>query len=132
MDEKPFISSALALFVLAACGEEPSRWSPEIEHCAVIAGRATEELNTITVVKVKVQDLVDTRTVQLRFEYPAGGEGAPVGNIICVYDVKMRTEGARAVKAQAVHFKGRYLSENELNFLNSSPFRALPEFKIKS
>lgn len=131
MDKKPFLSSALALSALVACGEEPRRWSPEVEHCAVIAGRATEELNTITVVKVKVQDLVETRTVQLRFEYPSSDENTPVGNIICVYGAKAGAGSARAVKAQAVHFKGRYLSENELNFLNSSPFRALPEFKIK-
>lgn len=118
---------------LMACSEEvPLSIEPEVAHCATIVGRATQVYGDITIIGVQVADLGDARTVRLRFAYPPGNEDFSVGNISCSYAFAFanRSDPKRVVRASSVYFKGRDLSENELYILNTSPFRALPKFKL--
>lgn len=120
------------MFVLASCGQEPPTIEPEVEHCAITAGRATQTYGDITIVRMHHWTLENVRGVQLRFEYPPDYTEFRFGNIMCTYafTLDIRADPNRIVKAESVYFKGRYLSENELNFLNTSPFRPKPVFKI--
>lgn len=119
--------------MIAACAEEPRQWPREIEHCATTAGRATESYGDITIIGVRHWVLEDVRSVQLRFSYPPENPDFKVGVILCAYDfgLDVRADPDRIVKAKSVYFKGRYLSEGELEFLNTSLFRPRPEFKIE-
>jgi len=125
-------SMVLAVLVLASCGQEPPLIEPEVEHCAITAGRATQTYGDITIVRMHHWTLENVRGVQLRFEYPPDYTEFRFGNIMCTYafTLDIRVDPNRIVKAQSVYFKGRYLSENELHFLNTSPFRPQPKFKL--
>jgi len=125
-------NAILAVFVLTSCGQEPPSIEPEVEHCAITAGRATQTYGDITVVRMHHWTLENVRGVQLRFEYPPDYQDFRFGNITCTYTftLDIRADHRRVVNAQSVYFKGRYLSENELRFLNTSPFRPQPKFKI--
>lgn len=115
-----------------ACTEEPPRLEPEVTHCATIVGRATQVYGEITIIGVHTADVGDMRTVHLRFAYPPDNTEFSVGNITCSYAFSLdsRADPNRVVNAASVYFKGRALSENELYKLNTSPFRALPKFKL--
>jgi len=138
MDVKPSACGGLALtlmvllLALASCGSEPAQMEPEVEHCAITAGRATQTYGDITIVRMHHWTLENVRGVQLRFEYPPEYEEFRFGNIQCTYEFSLATRSNpdRIVYAQSVYFKGRYLSENELRFLNTSPFRPQPKFKL--
>lgn len=118
--------------VLAACSKEPQQREPEVEHCATLAGIATESYGQITIVRVRYNDLENVRSVQLRFEYPPEYTEFKVGNIACGYafDLRTRADKNRIINAQSVYFRGRALSASELNYLNTSPFRPRPKFKV--
>lgn len=136
MDDKTSAHSSigmvLAMFVLTSCAQDPPKIEPEVEHCAITAGRATQTYGDITIVRMHHWTLENVRGVQLRFEYPPDYSEFRFGNIMCTYPftLDIRADPNRIVKAQSVYFKGRYLSESELNFLNTSPFRPKPKFKI--
>ncbi|OEJ67998.1 hypothetical protein BEN30_06915 [Magnetovibrio blakemorei] len=118
--------------MLVGCTDEAPRLEPEVAHCAIIVGRATQVYGEITIIGVQTADVGDVRTVHLRFAYPSDSTEFSVGNITCSYAFSLdsRVNPKRVVKAASVYFKGRALSENELHYLNTSPFRALPKFKI--
>lgn len=117
---------------LVGCTDEAPRPEPEVAHCATIVGRATQVYGEITIIGVQTADVGDVRTVQLRFAYPPENTEFSVGNITCSYAFSLDTRAnpKRIVTAASVYFKGRALSENELYYLNTSPFRALPKFKL--
>lgn len=125
-------NAVLAVFVLTSCDQEPPFNEPEVEHCAITAGRATQTYGDVTIVRIHHWTLENVRGVQLRFEYPPDYRNFRFGNIMCTYafTLDVRSDPNRVVYAQSVYFKGRYLSENELRFLNTSPFRPQPKFKI--
>ena len=121
----------LTAIALAGCGGK-SVPDPEVEHCAIIAGRATQVYGAITIVRVHDWVLGDVKGVQMRFAYPPEYSDFRFGNITCTYDyaVETRRNPERVIRVQSVYFRGRYLSESELKFLNTSPFRPQPEFKL--
>ena len=95
--------------------------------------RATQIYGSITIIGVRTWDLENIRRVQLKFEYPPPEHRAfRTGYIVCAYDFDFaaRADLDRVPMAKAVYYKGRYLSENELDYLNRSLFRPHPEFKI--
>ncbi|MCW8915801.1 MAG: hypothetical protein OQK24_08100 [Magnetovibrio sp.] len=122
---------------LIACDNNTSASSPSLEakNCATIAGRATDKFSDLVVIDAKQWDAQDIRGVQLRFEYPSNDEPGEtaVGFITCTYplSLEMRTKSDRVIMVKTVMFKGRYLSEREIRFLNDSPFRPHPKFKLK-
>jgi len=124
------LSLTTAVLLLGACAEEPARWEPEVEQCATIVGRTTEMFGSIVITKVHLWDVDTVRNVQLRFDYPPDMGDVGTGLIVCTYDYDPRGAADRIVKAQAVYYKGRYLDESELYYVNTSPFRPRPEFKI--
>ena len=126
------LGALLTVLALASCDASPPAIEPEVEHCAITAGRATQTYGEITIVRMRYWTLEDVRGVQLRFEYPPDYEEFRFGNILCTYafPLDIRSDPKRIVKAQSVYFKGRYLSESELHFLNTSPFRPQPKFKL--
>ena len=128
----PVCAVVLAAVVLSSCEQQPPSIEPEVEHCAITAGRATQTYGDITIVREHHWTLENVRGVQLRFEYPPDYEEFRFGNIQCTYEFSLatRADPHRVVYAQSVYFKGRYLSENELRFLNTSPFRPQPIFKV--
>lgn len=137
--KRPYLDMAYKLSVLAvlsavlliACEGDTQSIEPEVDHCATVAGRATQIYGKITVIDTRHWEMENIRRVQLRFEYPPGHETFQTGYIICAYDFGLdrRADPDRIPMAKAVYFKGRYLSENELEFLNKSLFRPHPKFK---
>ena len=122
---------ATALAVLSACADEPAPWEAEVEHCGTVTGRTTEMFGKIVVTKVHMWDGDGVRHVQLRFDYPPEMGDVGKGLIVCSYDYDPASPADRVVTATAVHYKGRYLAESELYYVNTSPFRPRPEFKVK-
>jgi len=125
-----FISTA----ILSSCGpQDPVELAPEVKHCAIVAGLATQSYGEISVIEMKDSVLGETRQVQLRFEYPKTAEQTEVGAIKCGYDFgpEARANPKRIVKVKEVHYGGRYLSEDELKFVNTSMFAPRPKFKLK-
>ncbi len=123
--------ACLAGLGLAACGGEDARFEPEVHHCAAVAGLASEDFGEITVTRVNSWMLEDVRSVQLNFDYAPGG-ALKSGYIVCAYDfnLSLRADPERVPKAKSVYYKGRYFSAGELSYVNTSPFRPAPEFKI--
>ncbi len=123
--------------LLAACDGDGPNSGPSLEakNCATIAGRATDKFSDLVIISLNQWEIKDARGVQLRFEYPSDeepGETA-IGYITCTYPLTlaMRANLDRIIMVKSVMFKGRYLSKREIKFLNDSPFRPHPKFKLK-
>ena len=123
--------TALVGLGLAACEGDKARFEPEVLHCATVAGLATNSYGDIIVTRAHHWVLDNVRSVQLNFDYPPDAEFKR-GNIVCMYDfdLSIRADPERVVKAKNVYFKGRYFSVGELKFVNTSMFRPTPEFKV--
>lgn len=126
------IAPLVAVFgLLSACADESLPWEAEVEQCATITGRTTQMFGNIVITKVHMWDGDGVRNVQLRFDYPPEMGDVGKGLIACSYDYDPAAPADRVVKAKAVHYKGRYLDESELYYVNTSPFRPRPDFKVK-
>jgi len=130
--KRPIFPVVCAVAVLTACGEGRRDRELEVEHCATVAGLATETYGEITVIRVRHWVLENVRTVQLNFEYPPEVTEFRTGHIVCAYDfnLSVRADADRVPKALTVYFKGRYLSGDELKYVNTSLFRPVPKFKV--
>lgn len=125
------MSLAAVFGLVSACADEPSRWDAEVEQCATITGRTTRMFGSIIITKVRVWDGDGVRNVQLRFDYPSEMGDVGIGLIACTYAYDPAAPADRIVEARAVFYKGRYLDKSELYYVNTSPFRPRPEFKVK-
>jgi hypothetical protein len=116
----PVMGLGLCLGLLG-CTDDAPRLEPEVAHCAIIVGRATQVYGDITIIGVHTADVGDMRTVQLRFAYPPENTDFRVGTITCSYafSLDLRADPKRVVKAASVYFRAfPTINESKLDLLN--------------
>lgn len=119
---------------LSACGDnQPLDGDPEARHCEAAAQRLTREVGHIDIIESKGWTQEDVRHVRVRFAYPQNNsEGLLNGSLTCSYPFTLAIRGdkSRYPQAQAIFFRARNLSQNELLLLNMGLRGTKPAFKL--